>query len=261
MRAPRLGLFILIIFLVGLGLAALGVVGRLRRGSGQVTRLTVSLLRPLIAWPAGVPHALLELHSLQAERDQLATELVRLSVENTALKEKNVTMAAQAAAASVQFSDPVVFRLGARVVGREPDPLIQELKLDRGSADGIKVGQAVLTAGVIVARIRDVLPHESTALVLGSHLSVLQVRHETSRQTALVRGDVAGLELQSFPLETTLNSGDRIVTSGLDGIVPGGILVGTVDRVLSNQSSFLQTAKLNQAISARQVELVEVVGR
>ncbi len=196
------------------------------------------------------------LSKLETENKNLKEEVARLLVENSALTNRQKDLELLADEAKVSGVDAVSDKLFANVVGREPESFIQYLRLDKGKKDGLSDGLAVTYKGVLIGRIAGTLETESRALVISAHGSVAQVRHENSRTTAIAKGGIDGLKIKNYPKESPLEPGDRIVTSGLDGKMPAGLLVGTVDKITSGENDFFKEATLRQPILESNVEAV-----
>ena len=260
-RLIKIILPLIAVFALMLGLSLVGWLSYPRLYLGRAAHALFGFVGPAASATVRLPRALSALKHLDSQNQELSGQVTRLTLENTRLREELELERQTTKEGAVKFEQTPSRRIGARVIGREPDPVIQYLRLDKGEKDGVKTGMAVTSNGALLAKITDVLPSESRALVITSHLSVVQVRHEPSRTAAIARGGTGGLELSSMPSDVKLLEGERVVTSGLDGVILPGLLVGTIETVTSDQASFLQSAKLNQPILAKNLELVEVVGR
>lgn len=260
-RALKLSIILVLILSLGFVAQYSGVLARLRSATSQATRKTGQAAAGAVTTTFHLPSAIKSLRRLEAERADLADQVVQLTVENADLHQQLLIKQAEQTENAVQYTEPIKKQIGAHVIGREPELVVQYLRLDQGANQGVQNGMAVTSNGILIGRINQTFPSESTAIVITSYLSVIQVRHESSRTTAIARGGLDGLHIESIPLDVKLNKGDRIVTSGLDGVLPPGLVVGTIDEVLSDESSFLQSAKISQPIQARRLEFVDIVGR
>lgn len=150
--------------------------------------------------------------------------------------------------------------LPARVIGEDPSGWSQIVIIDRGSSDGISEGMAVVTADGIVGQI-----HYSSRQ--GS--KVLLVIDPTSEVGSIVqetrtRGIVEGLARDSCLLKYVqrhqeIARGDRVVTSGLDGIFPKGLHVGTVSFVDGQLEGLFQYVEIKPFVDFNKLEEVFVV--
>ena len=115
------------------------------------------------------------------------------------------------------------------VMADSGSPFRQSVLLNIGSRDGIQDGWAAMDGLGLVGRISGVGSSTSRVLLLTDNASQIPVILQPSGQDALVIGD------NSFapPVEFIENAdlvrpGDRIITSGEGGVLPAGLLVGTL---------------------------------
>ena len=120
----------------------------------------------------------------------------------------------------------------ARVVGRDLAHRYQSLQLDRGSADGISVDDAVISPeGALVGRVIQVSRWTCAVQLLTDALSGVGARLRESRASGLLAGaDGPSLELRFIQTLDDVTVGEIVETSGEDGIYPPGIPVGEVTR-------------------------------
>lgn len=118
------------------------------------------------------------------------------------------------------------------------DWFAQRLMIDRGSATGLRSGLPVIDAAGLVGQIQRVYPGSSEVMLVSSpgHLTPVQI--ERTAQRGLAAGSGQGrLELRYMPSHADVRVGDRLLTSGIDGVYPSGIPVARVIRVSRSQSS------------------------
>ena len=115
------------------------------------------------------------------------------------------------------------------VMADSGSPFRQSVLLNIGSRDGIQDGWAAMDGLGLVGRISGVGSSTSRVLLLTDNASQVPVILQPSGQDAIVMGD------NSFapPVEFIENAdlvrpGDRIITSGEGGVLPAGLLVGTL---------------------------------
>jgi len=115
------------------------------------------------------------------------------------------------------------------VMADSGSPFRQSVLLNIGSRDGIQDGWAAMDGLGLVGRISGVGSSTSRVLLLTDNASQIPVILQPSGQDAIVMGD------NSFapPVEFIENAdmvrpGDRIITSGGGGVLPAGLLVGTL---------------------------------
>lgn len=150
--------------------------------------------------------------------------------------------------------------LGARVIGRDPLPWAHTFTIDRGEHDGVRRGMAVLSPRGAIGQIIAVGRSAARVLLLTDHNSGIDAIVQRSRARGIVQGALDdGCHMKYLRRGEDVVAGDLVVTSGLDGIFPKGILIGEVVEVSRRQRGLLQVAVVRPMALLDQVEEVLVV--
>ncbi len=155
-----------------------------------------------------------------------------------------------------QNQDKKIF---SEVIGESIDNFHQTWQINCGSECGVKRNFAVILKEGVVGRIQAVTPYQSTVQLILDRRSRFPVILQRTRTKGLVYGTSDGLELRRIPLRSDVKEGDRVVTNGLSGLFPKGILVGTVTEVTYHEYELFQTAKLKPAVEFDNIEGVFVI--
>jgi rod shape-determining protein MreC len=127
----------------------------------------------------------------------------------------------------------------ARVIARDPADWWRSVRLDLGSREGARSGLPVVCADGLIGRIDAVGPSTSEAILIGDpKCRVAVVVRETGEHGVLSSVSAGVLDhrlvdLTHLPRNTALRPGQTVFTSGLGGLFPAGIPVGTVVDVRS----------------------------
>ena len=113
------------------------------------------------------------------------------------------------------------------------DPFSQRVMINKGTQDGVFVGQPVLDATGVMGQILEVGLFSSTVILLTdlSHAIPVQINRNGLRSVAIGGGLENALQLQYIPHSEDIREGDLLVTSGLGGRFPVGYPVGKIDKV------------------------------
>jgi len=113
------------------------------------------------------------------------------------------------------------------------DRFTHKLVVDRGSSDGVRAGNPVIDEQGVVGQVTRVFPmvSEVTVLTEKDQAIPVQVARNGLRSVAFGGSEPGTLELRFLAANADVSSGDAVVTSGLDGLYPPGIPVGTIARV------------------------------
>jgi rod shape-determining protein MreC len=138
------------------------------------------------------------------------------------------------------------------------------LVLSAGREEGVAALSPVVTAEGLVGMVRAVDAHTSVALAWTHPDFRASAMVEGQRVFGIVaarRGEAAGelMELHGVPYRDLLNPGTRVVTSGLGGVFPRGIPLGTVHGTLSESAGWERTYLLRPAVHPAEASHVMVL--
>ena len=107
--------------------------------------------------------------------------------------------------------------------------------------DGVKKNDPVLNNEGLIGRVMEVSDRKATVITIIDSRSAVAGMVERTRDNGVCHGSLyvndndEMMRMNYLPTGSELNTGDRIITSGLDGIYPKGLLIGTV-RSISRES-------------------------
>ena len=121
----------------------------------------------------------------------------------------------------------------AELIAVDIDPFINQIILDKGTADGVFIGQPILDANGVIGKIIEVSQSTSRALLIIDNHSGVPVQNTRNGVRAIAIGDsyTKQLHLVNVPQTIDIETGDTLVTSGLGEHYPAGYPVGTVTLV------------------------------
>ena len=122
--------------------------------------------------------------------------------------------------------------VAARVIADPGGPYVRSVLIRAGSRDGVRRGQAVMTADGLVGRITEVGTITARVMLLSDLNSRTPVLIAASGERAVLAGTNADLpRLLHLPRAAQVEKGQRIVTSGHGGTLPAGLPIGEVVEV------------------------------
>jgi rod shape-determining protein MreC len=126
----------------------------------------------------------------------------------------------------------VTSTMAAQVIGTSGSERSHVLWLDKGSDDGLKPEQAVITPDGVVGKIRDVFPHTAQLLLISDPSSGAGVILATTRIRGIVKGTATGrVEIDNLTADSRIKVGEPVVTSGGDLVFPRGLPVGVIESI------------------------------
>ena len=118
------------------------------------------------------------------------------------------------------------------------DPFTSVVVVNRGAQHNIKAGQAVVDSKGVIGQVTRVFPFSSeVTLITDKDLSIpIQIERNQLRAIAFGEGNNT-LDIPYLPTNVDIKVGDKLVTSGIDGIYPAGLAVATVTKIQQNPES------------------------
>ena len=151
--------------------------------------------------------------------------------------------------------------LAARVIAGDPAPGADMITIDRGSADGVEPDMAVVGHQGVIGRVFNrPTAHAAHVQLLKGRLAAAAAVTEQSLAAGVVQGGAGEppLEMNFVDVLRDIQVGERVLTSGLDGIYPRGFLIGTVERAVKG-SGFYSDLRVRPAVDFRRLDVVLVV--
>jgi rod shape-determining protein MreC len=150
--------------------------------------------------------------------------------------------------------------VAATITGADPSDRFRTVTINKGTQHGIDKGFAVIAGAGVVGQIVTTSPHAARVLLLDDHSSGVDALVLRSRARGIVEGGSdAGCRLKYVKRPEDLRVGDRVVTSGLDGIFPKGLPIGEIVRLGDEQHGLYQTAEIRPLVDFSKLEEVLVV--
>jgi rod shape-determining protein MreC len=216
-----------------------------------------------------------QVRELRDRVEELQAQVDALTVENVRLREYEAEVRQLYAMLNFVSDYPISASLGAEVIGREacatfpcgevvgiePNPYLRYVTINVGALQGVEVGMPVVSGGAaLVGRVAQVGPRTAKVQLLTDPDSAVAALLQTSRVTGLVVGQPDGtLRMEYIPQEERVAARDIVLTSGLGGVMPKGLVVGQVTEVQKMDYALFQAATVRPAVDFSRLELVLVI--
>jgi len=199
------------------------------------------------------------LFSVREENAQLRQELLQYKTANIEYREAVATNVRLQKLLELKESLPPP-TLTAEIVGKDPSLWFRTLTINRGSSDGVQKGMPVVTVEGVVGQVLTSSPNYSKVLLATDPNSALDVITQKTR----VQGIVKGLGREAFGLYYVLKSAevekdDYVLTSGLGGVFPKGLMVGTVSEITKSRRGMFQNIEIEPAVDFSQLEYLIII--
>ena len=230
-------------------------------------RITLPLQRVLSGAGAGlreISGSFGDLATLRSRNGELEKSVAQLTVENLRLKEVEAENARLRKLLGFAQTNPSFDYKGGQIVGRvvgsEPNSIIQSIVIDLGKANGIEPGMPVVTERGLVGRVTDVYNNTSRVLLITDSNSNVNTLLQNSRLRGILHGRAGQQPIMDYlPQDNKVLVGDIVVTSGESGSFPAGVPVGQVVEVEQNDVEMFQRAVVRTTVDFDTLETVLVV--
>lgn len=261
-------LVIVAVFLVGI-MAYAGANGRLTAAPQELLSVVLTPLQKVTSALSGGAASVWEKYTsiddvmdrneqLEAENAELRQQMVdydRIKAENDAYK----------ALARIQDTNSEASYVSAFVIGRDPLDEFGGFTLDQGSTDGVAVNDAIISdRGYLLGVVVEVDATSCKVMtILHPSFNAAGVISRT-RENGIITGsaDYAAdgqCVLTNLDRATEARKGDQVITTGLGGLFPANLLVGTVQEVVPEQSGKSSSAVILPGADPRTVKHVFIV--
>jgi rod shape-determining protein MreC len=253
-------------FCLFLSVYILTVASRGQLKNEPLSAVLMWILRPLqiaaqgtVNWIGGLQENYDTIGGFRAENERLRRRIQSLEVERQKLLEAQATNA--------RLKQLLEFRAAlagkavtASIIANSASSWFQSCLLDKGSADGVRKGMAVVTPLGVVGQVVSVTPRTAKVLLLTDPNSGIDVLVQRTRARGIVSGSLEnGTVLKYVKRSEDIQEGDRLITSGTDGVFPKGMMVGTVIKVMKQHIGLFQFVEVLPAVQSTRVEDVQIV--
>jgi rod shape-determining protein MreC len=156
---------------------------------------------------------------------------------------------------------PEFQRLTASIIGYDTSPLFRSIILDKGANDGVHVGMPVESARGLVGQVYRTSGRSAMVILITDNIGSIPARLGTSRATGIARGGGLGgaMTMDWIDLESQIDVGEVVLTSGLGGRFPEDMVIGRIIEVERHEADLFQRATIQPAVDFDSLEMVFVI--
>ena len=199
-------------------------------------------------------------HSLLRENAELRREVTRLRTENAALAEAAHQNARLRAALGLRQSAKAHV-IASEVISRRESTWFDTATIDKGRRAGVRKGLAVVTTGWrLVGQVLSTDAFSSRIVALTDSDSAVGAMTQRSRSSGMLQGQSSDYLLLSYlPKDADVKVGDVVISSGMGQVVPKGLVVGRIVRVVRSEVMGSTKALVRPSIRLDQIEQVFII--
>lgn len=198
--------------------------------------------------------------SLKSENERLSSENLDLLAENALLRDEAKENERLRKEIDLLPRDRFSFR-AAEVIGQDSASSGGWIVIRSGAQNGTRVGMPVVVGkGMLIGRIVEVSAFSAKVLLLSDSSSAVNAVDELTGARGIVKGEYGtGLTLDMVLPSDSLAGGDTVITSGLGGEFPRGLLIGSVNAVRPSPDQLFQQASIVPPIRYRELTVVFIL--
>ncbi|MEJ9280498.1 MULTISPECIES: rod shape-determining protein MreC [Ureibacillus] len=238
----------------------------------QFIKDSVGLAQSVVAKPAnyitGIFYNIQSLLNTYEENQRLKMRLEDFAVlqaeVNTLKSENEQLRELLEKKESLRDYDP----LRATVIARNPDQWEEKIIINKGSSHGVKQNMAVMTTKGLIGKISLVTPFTSEVELLYTNNPNFRVSAMVQGEKVVAFGLIEGYDeerneliLKRIDSSIEINVGEKVVTSGLGGIFPKGILIGEITEVTTEDFGLTKMAYIRPSANFSMLEEVIIAKR
>lgn len=221
----------LVMFVLGVNEGEAGPLHNVR-GAVQTITTPVRYLGTLVGSPVqGISNVFVNLTASEETLSDLKNENEQLKAEVTRLSEYEQ----QANTLTDLLSIKNTYNLtttAASVIAHSTDSWSSTITIDKGSSSGISVGMPVSSSTGIIGQVSEVSLTTSVVRLITDENSGVSAMIQSSRAQGSLSGSADGtLRLTLVRTDQQVSVGDMVITSGLGGVYPRGLPLGTVSNI------------------------------
>jgi rod shape-determining protein MreC len=216
-----------------------------------------------------------DVQELRAEVESLRAQVDALTLENVRLREYEAEVLQLRAMLNFVSPYPISAPLGADVIGKgacetfpcaevvagETNPYLSYITINVGAQQGVAVGMPVISGGAgLIGRVAEVAPRTAKVQLINDRESSVAALLQSSRTTGLVVGQPDGsLRMEYLPQGAVVTEGDIVLTSGLGGAMPKGLVIGQIAEIEQMDYALFQAAVVRPVLDFSRLEQVLVI--
>jgi rod shape-determining protein MreC len=207
----------------------------------------------------GVFRSYVFLVDLRRENEELKKRMADLRRENDQMKE--MAQSHERLRKLLQFRETLSSTvIAAEVTGQDPSSWFKSITINKGEKDGIRQGMAVISPEGVIGQILKTAPSQSVVLLITDYNSAIDSIVQRTRAKAIVEGKGENrCQLKYLLRAEDVVEGDRVVTSGLNGNFPKGLMIGEIKKVDRKGHGIFQYAELMPSVDFTRLEEVLVI--
>lgn len=209
-----------------------------------------------------------ELKNVKKDNDILETSMDRILSIETENIELRRQLEALKEELNIDYSLTDYEYLNASVISRNVGYWYNKITIDKGSYNGVEKDMVVITSKGLIGRVINTTTFTSDVKLITTSDTNNKISVHISNGDTNLYGLINGynyndnvLELEGISNTKDVNIGDKVYTSGLGGIFPSGILIGTVSEITTDSYDLAKVIKVKPSADFSDINYVSILKR
>lgn len=203
----------------------------------------------------------------QEENEAYRKELELISLYQAKLEESYREIEALKKLAELKTTYSQYELISAKISSRSVDSFNHTISINVGERDGVELNDAVISSKGLIGKVVDVTENESIVLLLTTETSLnkvsvkIQIDPSKTAEAILERYDpnVHAYILKLLDTQSTITEGMKVISSGIGGAFPSGLIVGEVSKVESLSNAIGLRIEVDPAADFYNIDYIAVV--
>ena len=197
--------------------------------------------------------------STSKENERLILEVERLLNKNNELVEKNKYLE-RVRILTAHFKKKEKIIITAKVIGRDATQWSKMLFLDKGTNDNVKKNLVVMTDSGVVGHVIHSSLDSSKVLLITDSRSAIDSVFQNTREPGVTVGTGEGMcETKFVAIDAVVKLGDKVVSTGLGGVFPKGLMIGSVVDIVKKKQDLFQNITITPSVNLSHLEEVVII--
>ncbi len=201
-------------------------------------------------------HFFFAVSDIKKQNEELSKKITELQVDSSKISEleyENMLLKKELGFAEANKDLDMI---PARIIGRDPISFLDYVIVDKGKDDGVSEKDAVVSNGALIGQVKEAFSKTSKITLITSKNSTILAMFQNSRAQGILRGGLSGLVLEDIAQDFDLKIGSNIITSGLEGEISQGILIGRAGLLKSSSADLFKAISVEPAVDLSKLEVV-----
>lgn len=222
-------------------------------------KITITIFSPFQRTISYIKH----IDNLKNENTELRRQIANLSLQNELFNEMKLENERLKKLLLFEEENKSSMKLiPVQIIAIKGDRLPNSMVVNKGEKSGLKVNLPAITSSGLVGKIVDVQPNTATIQLLLDRDCRVSVMNQRSRIIGIYEWSSKSKGIvKDVPLRADVKIGDKLITSGLGGIFPKGIPVGTISEVKHDPLGLFYQIDIELAVDFSKLEEIFIISQ